>query len=70
MIPDPDREGIHEDDDGAARCRSSIIWTGCRRIIYSVISIGVGFVISFFFIDEIFNFHAAAAGEARVPAAR
>jgi sec-independent protein translocase protein TatC len=27
-----------------------------RRIIYAVISVGVGFVIAFFFINEIFNF--------------
>jgi sec-independent protein translocase protein TatC len=27
-----------------------------RRIIYAVLSIGIGFVIAFFFIDDIFNF--------------
>ncbi len=27
-----------------------------RRIIYAVLSVGIGFVIAFFFIDDIFNF--------------
>ena len=27
-----------------------------RRIVYAVISVGIGFVIAFFFIDDIFNF--------------
>ena len=54
---DPDREGIEDDADAAGKMSFlDHLDELRRRIIYAVSAVGVGFVISFFFIDEIFNF--------------
>ena len=54
---DPDREGVPDDTDAAGKMSFlDHLDELRRRIIYAVISIAVGFVISFVFIDEIFNF--------------
>jgi len=54
---DPDREAVQDDDDGAGRMSFlDHLDELRRRIIYAVLSLAVGFFISFFFIDEIFNF--------------
>jgi len=54
---DPDREGVQDDADTAGKMSFlDHLDELRRRIIYVVISITVGFVAAFFFIDEIFNF--------------
>ena len=54
---DPDREDVQDDTDAAGKMSFlDHLDELRRRIIYAVISIAVGFVISFVFIDEIFNF--------------
>lgn len=54
---DPDRE-VGQDDEDAAGKMSFLDHLDelRRRIVYAVIAIGVGFIIAFFFINEIFNF--------------
>lgn len=54
---DPDREGVQDDADAAGKMSFlDHLDELRRRIVYAVISITVGFVAAFFFIDEIFNF--------------
>ena len=54
---DPDFDDERDDEDAAGKMSFlDHLDELRRRIIYSVIAIGIGFVISFFFIDEIFNF--------------
>jgi len=54
---DPDREGVQDDADAAGKMSFlDHLDELRRRIIYAVISITVGFVVAFVFIDEIFNF--------------
>ncbi len=53
---DPDDDVDPEDNDAGKMSFLEHLDELRRRIIYTVISIGVGFVISFFFIDEIFDF--------------
>jgi len=53
-----DRENFEAPDDDAGGKMSFLDHLDelRRRIIYAVISVGVGFVIAFFFIDQIFDF--------------
>ena len=54
---DPDRESIQDDGDKADKMSFLAHLDELRqRIIYAVISIAVGFVIAFFFINRIFDF--------------
>lgn len=54
---DPDREDGQDDTDAAGRMSFlDHLDELRRRIVYAVIAIGVGFLIAFLFIDEIFNF--------------
>lgn len=53
---DPDDGVDAEDDDAGKMSFLEHLDELRRRIIYTVVSIGVGFVISFFYIDEIFDF--------------
>jgi sec-independent protein translocase protein TatC len=54
---DPDRDGIQDDAEAAGKMSFlDHLDELRRRIVYAVISITVGFVVAFFFIDEIFNF--------------
>ena len=54
---DPDREGSQDDGDAAGKMSFlDHLDELRRRIIYSVTAIGVGFVISFLFINDIFDF--------------
>ncbi len=55
--PDPDREGV-QDEAGAAGKMAFLDHLDelRQRIIYTVISVFVGFVIAFLFIDRIFDF--------------
>jgi len=54
---DPDREGIEDDADAAGKMSFlDHLDELRRRIIYAVIAIAVGFVLSFLFINEIFDF--------------
>jgi sec-independent protein translocase protein TatC len=54
---DPDRDGIEDDADAAGKMSFlDHLDELRRRIIYAVSSLAVGFLIAFFFIDEIFNF--------------
>ena len=54
---DPDREGVQDDADAAGKMSFlDHLDELRRRIVYAVIAVGIGFVISFLFIDEIFNF--------------
>ena len=54
---DPDREGVEDDADATGKMSFlDHLDELRRRIIYAAISLAVGFLIAFFFIDEIFNF--------------
>ena len=57
---DVDRNGIHDeladDDAGGKMSFLEHLDELRRRILYAVVSVFIGFVISFFFIDEIFDF--------------
>ena len=54
---DPDFDDERDDDDAAGKMSFlDHLDELRRRIIYAVVAIGIGFVISFLFIDEIFNF--------------
>ena len=55
--PDPDREAVQNDADAAGKMSFlDHLDELRRRIIYAALSLAVGFVISFFFINQIFNF--------------
>ncbi|NOT24558.1 MAG: twin-arginine translocase subunit TatC [Acidobacteria bacterium] len=53
---DPDDDADPEESDAGKMSFLEHLDELRRRIIYTVVSIGVGFVISFFFINEIFDF--------------
>ena len=54
---DPDREDVQDDADAAGKMSFlDHLDELRRRIIYAVSAIGIGFVLSFFFIDQIFDF--------------
>jgi len=54
---DPDRDAVQDDEDAAGKMSFlDHLDELRRRIIYAVIAVGVGFVLAFFFINEIFNF--------------
>ena len=54
---DPDRDGVPDDDDAAGKMSFlDHLDELRRRIVYAVIAVFIGFVISFLFINEIFDF--------------
>lgn len=57
LDPDRDRDDVQDDADGSGKMSFlDHLDELRRRIVYAVIAVGIGFVISFVFIDEIFNF--------------
>jgi sec-independent protein translocase protein TatC len=55
--PDPDREGVQDEADAAGKMSFlDHLDELRRRIVYGVLSVFVGFIIAFFFIDRIFDF--------------
>ena len=54
---DPDRDGVADDDDAAGKMSFlDHLDELRRRIVYAVIAVFIGFVISFLFINQIFDF--------------
>ena len=53
---DPDQDGLLDADDGGKMSFLDHLDELRRRIIYAVVAVFIGFVIAFFFIDQIFDF--------------